>query len=115
MSSPSSMWRHVSCANAPFFHKGMVIFRSSDIGAGVHRVEGVLEGRHADAAVGGEEILARAFAHREIAIDHALHGVDDFVRREARARDRAERTGLVSRSAERDLVGLDALALEAED
>ena len=52
---------------------------------------------------------------REIGVDDRLDGVGDLVRAEAAADDLADRGVLVGRAAERDLIELGALLLDAEN
>src|SRR5690606_27345416 len=75
----------------------------------------LLERRRPQPPVGGEEGLLAPLAQREIGLDDGLDGVGDLLRREATADDLADRAVLVARAAERHLIELLALLLDAED
>ena len=52
----------------------------------VSLIKRLFEGGHADAPVGGEEVLVLAAAQIEIGIDDGLDRIDDFFGREIPAR-----------------------------
>ena len=78
-------------------------------------IERLLERRQADAANRIDEGLVRRKPEAEIGVDDGLDGVDDAVRGKARADQLADRAIFLGRSAERDLVVLDALAVDAQN
>src|SRR5271154_50436 len=89
--------------------------RSSDVRSGAAIVERLLEWRHAEAPIGGQEVFFGTRPLLHIGVDDRLHSLDDRLRAEARPDDLADRGVLVARTAERDLIGLFAGALEAEN
>ena len=68
-----------------------------------------------DAAIGGEEVFGFAVADLEIGVDQRLHGIDHLVGGKALADDLADRRVLVAGAAQRQLIELLALLLDAED
>src|SRR5689334_5013136 len=97
--SPSATWRKGSATLTPFLMSG---------------IELLLEWGQAEAAIGVEEALA-LLAAVEIDIDDRLHRIDDAVGGEGRADDVTNAGVLVGVAAERDLVELLALLVDAED
>src|SRR5690349_14922180 len=78
-------------------------------------IERLLEGRQSDAAHRVQERLLRCQAQAEIGVDHGLDRIDDAVGAEAGADQLPDRAVFLGRAAKRDLVVLDALAVDAED
>src|SRR5262245_21409533 len=77
-------------------------------------IELLLEGLQADAAVGVEEALA-ALAHMQVGVDDGLDRAHHVRGAERWPDDVAERGVLVGAAAERDLVELGAVLVDAED
>src|SRR5262245_45509783 len=78
-------------------------------------IDGLLEGRLAEAPVGGEERFVGAGAQLQVPCHHLLHRIDDAVRIEARAGDGGQGRILRARAAEQELVVLLAALLDAQD
>src|SRR5262245_25278010 len=77
-------------------------------------IELLLEGLQADAPVGVEEALAVG-AYMQVGVDDGLDRAHHFGGAEGRAHDVAERGVLVGAAAERDLIELGAVLVDAED
>src|SRR5579862_3900369 len=87
----------------------------SDVRSGAALVKRFLEGGHADAPIGGKEILALVPAQGFVRRDDGLDRVDDGLAGKSRPGDLADRGGLVAGAAEGDLIGFFAGAFEAEN
>src|SRR3954468_17345640 len=77
-------------------------------------IELLLERIEADAAVGFEEPLIRIGPLLQIDVHDGLDGIRDLVDRESRPHDLADRRVVLGRAAERDLVELLTLLIDAE-
>src|SRR4029079_17786952 len=84
-------------------------------GLGFASIERLLERRGTDTAVGVDEFFLWVEPEAEIGLDDLLDGVGDLLRREAAADDFADRRVLVGGAAQRHLIELGALLLDAED
>src|SRR5687768_5520956 len=78
-------------------------------------IERLLEGCRADAAIGVKEGLGLVLTVGDVGVDDGLDRIDDFGGREPLADDLADRCAFIAGAAERDLVKLLALLLDAED
>src|SRR5207253_636048 len=92
------------------FHWFAAILRSL-MSCGIHPLT---ERRNADAAHGVEELLA-ILAPGDIDIEDARNGFSNGILGNGRADDLAQRACAADRAAERDLIPLDAMLVDAED
>src|SRR4051812_31533973 len=83
--------------------------------SGALSIESLLEWRQTDAANGFQKCFCGRLSQAEIGVDHRLDRIDYAVIGEAGADEGSDRAILPGRSAERDLVVFDALAVDAED
>src|SRR5690606_13019100 len=77
-------------------------------------IERVLERLHPRSAIAIDETLLRRGALLEVRLEDGIDRVDDLLAREGRADDLADRGVVAGRATQHQLIGLDALLVDAE-